>query len=210
MARPIGVLLAAGRGRRMGTLKQLLRFGEGDGAKPLVGAAFDALAPFCDGMVVVLGADAERVREALAPRAFITAIADSEAEMMESVRAGLSAAAALLPGRDILLHPADHPCINPDVVAELQLFAEKNPRSWAIMPEHRGKGGHPVLIRAAAVPHILAWRGSGGLRAFWEMHTTGVARIPVNDATSLLDLDTPEDLRDAMAAVSAGRRSASS
>ena len=53
--RPIGVLLAAGRGRRLGGTKQLLEWPPGAVGTTLVAAAFDAIAAACARMVVVLG-----------------------------------------------------------------------------------------------------------------------------------------------------------
>ena len=54
-AKRIGVILAAGRGGRMGGQKQLTPWQSADGEKPLVAAAYDAIRPICDDMVVVLG-----------------------------------------------------------------------------------------------------------------------------------------------------------
>ena len=58
----IGVLLAAGQSKRMGRPKQLLPWPpKGENPKPLVAAAFDAIARVCDEMVVVVGHEADDV-----------------------------------------------------------------------------------------------------------------------------------------------------
>src|SRR4029079_7704835 len=63
--RRIGVVLAAGRGKRMGGKKQIIAWPSADGMKPLVACAYDAVRPICDEMVVVLGHIADSVVEAL-------------------------------------------------------------------------------------------------------------------------------------------------
>ena len=51
----VGLLLAAGQGRRMGGGKQLLPWPPPDGSGTLIGSAFDHLQVACDEMIVVLG-----------------------------------------------------------------------------------------------------------------------------------------------------------
>src|SRR5690349_897446 len=99
----VGVLLAAGRSRRMGESKQLLPWHGGT----IVSAAFDAIVPFCDRMVVVLGHQAPLVSQALSPRRFDVVSTYPDAEMMVSIRAGLATAAKTPQAVGVLLHPAD-------------------------------------------------------------------------------------------------------
>src|SRR6478752_3012451 len=87
--RRIGVILAAGRGKRMGGKKQITAWPSADGMKPLVACAYDAVRPICDEMVVVLGHIADSVVEVLADRAFHRTDCDPDAPMYESIRAGL-------------------------------------------------------------------------------------------------------------------------
>src|SRR5215212_1453152 len=63
--RRIGVILAAGRGGRMGGTKQLTPWHGAGGSKPLVTAAYDAIHPICDDMVIVVGHIADSVVAAL-------------------------------------------------------------------------------------------------------------------------------------------------
>jgi CTP:molybdopterin cytidylyltransferase MocA len=189
--RVIGILLAAGRGRRLGGTKQLLPWPPPDGDRPLIAAAFDAVAPACDAMVVVTGHEAARVEAALAPRQFRIVRCDADAEMIESVRAGLRAARSIDAGATVLLQPADHPEVAAETLTRLGKEAGATP-GVAVMPEHNGRGGHPVMVPASLVPEILAWTGTGGLRAFWREHADRCRRVAVNDAAVVRDLDTPE------------------
>jgi len=189
----IGVLLAAGRSGRMGRLKQLLPWPpHSPDAKPLVAAAFDAIAPVCDAMLVVVGHEAESVIAALGDRKFQSVHVDPNAEMIESVKAGLALARELDAAAGVLLHPADHPDVKRETLDELVRAAAASPRS-AIMPTCCSKGGHPVLIPAELVWNIAAYRGSGGLRQFWLDHADRCVRLPVEDPGVTRDIDTPAD-----------------
>ena len=191
--RPTGILLAAGRGRRLGGTKQLIVLDTGDGAKPLVACAFDAIAPVCGTMIVVLGHEGDAVASALAPRAFVRVEADPDAPMIDSIKTGLRAAAKRAPGAPVLVQPADHADVDRSTLDGLRLAHAADPRR-AVLPVHEGKGGHPVLVPARLVPRILDAPDQGGLRAFWEANPALVRRLPVDDPGAVRDLDVPEDL----------------
>jgi molybdenum cofactor cytidylyltransferase len=162
--------------------------------KPLVSAAFDAVAPSCCAMIVVLGHEAEQVRAALGDRKFVAVHVDSNAEMIHSVKAGLKAAQSLHATADVLLHPADHPEVGRETLERLlQELAGQSGR--AVMPEFEGQGGHPVIIPAALVPGILDAGAEGGLRQFWLDHPDRCTRLAVDDRGVVLDLDVPDDYR---------------
>ena len=176
-----GVLLAAGRGSRMGQTKQLLPWGDGT----VIEASFDAIAPFCDSMVVVLGADKEKIIEALGERTFMYVESDPDAEQLASIKLGLQETSG-----DVLLHLADHP-VAPEKVVK-SIISTHDDR--AIIPTSGGKGGHPVFIPQKIVVHIRSWVGDGGLRQFWEERPELATRLPIENAKEMLiDLDTPED-----------------
>jgi CTP:molybdopterin cytidylyltransferase MocA len=191
VSKTAGVLLAAGRGRRMGQLKQLLSWGE----TTVVAAAFDALAGHCGaGMVLIVGEDAAAVGGALSGRTFQLVRGDSDAEQIESARQGLRRALELPRVERVFLHPADHPVIPAPVLDALLDRAEAG---TALIPTYHGRGGHPVLIPAGIAASIVSWppgKGAGGLRAYWETHAQLVQRVEFSEAPGLImDLDTPED-----------------
>jgi len=190
--RPIGVLLAAGRGRRMKRLKQLLPWPTSESETTLVESSFDAIDMVCQQMVVVLGDDAAEIQRALAPRTFAVARSDSDAEMFESVKCGLLAAQKIDRSSAIMLHPADHPHVRATTLETL-LKERKQHRSQAIVPTFNGRGGHPVLIPADLVRAILRSTSQDGLKGVWRANESSVYRTAVDDQHVIYDLDTPED-----------------
>jgi len=188
----IGVLLAAGRSRRMGRPKQLLPWPPVDGDRPLVAAAFDAIAPACCAIIVVVGHEADSVLAALGERPFQSVRVDPDAEMLSSVKAGLSAARSIHPTADILLHPADHPQVRRETIESL-IRAAGQQSDLAVMPEYDGRGGHPTIIPAKMIPSILDFTDVGGLRQFWLHHADRCVRVAVDDPGVVFDVDTQSD-----------------
>jgi molybdenum cofactor cytidylyltransferase len=195
----IGIVLAAGRGRRMGRTKQLMPWPAASPASArgtVVTSAFDAIAPICASMIVVVGHEAGAVIASLAPRAFGVVPADADAEMLESIRAGIAAALARSPEASVVIHPADHPAVAAPTIALLAAAHAREP-ARAHMPEHGGRGGHPVIIPAAIARMILSERVAGGLRAFWASHRERCRRHEVADPGVVRDLDHPGDYQPA-------------
>jgi molybdenum cofactor cytidylyltransferase len=191
--RRIGVILAAGRGRRMGQTKQLIPWPSADGPKPLVAAAYDAIRSHCDEMVVVLGHDADAVAAALGRREFHSAVSEPDAPMFNSIRAGLETARAIDPHGVVVLQPGDHPEVSSNTVQALADHSCQRP-AQAIIPEYRGRGGHPVFIPSVLIEHILHEGCPYGLGDFWKAYPQLCVRIPVDDAAICRDIDTPTDL----------------
>ncbi|MHC4809331.1 MAG: nucleotidyltransferase family protein [Planctomycetota bacterium] len=195
---PLGVLLAAGRGRRLGGFKQLRPWppeAVPGSARPLVRHAFDAVAAACRGVVVVLGHEPEAVRRAIGEEAGVFVVADPDAPMLASIQTGLRAAAAADSAAAILLHLGDVPSVAPATIATLLTAAAARPET-AKLPEHAGRGGHPAWVPPPVRDRLLALPANhpGGVRAFWESRPDLVERIPVPDAGCTRDIDRPEDL----------------
>jgi molybdenum cofactor cytidylyltransferase len=192
-SRRIGVILAAGRGRRMGSTKQLKMWPAADGPKPLICAAYDTIRPICDEIIIVLGYEADRVAEALQGRSFLRIESSADQPMIESIRAGLRAASTIDPKATVVLQPGDHPEVLGATLQSLTQTACARP-DQAIIAEYNGRGGHPALIPARVAEVILASQCPDGLGQFWLEHPEMCHRFAVDDATILRDIDTPADL----------------
>jgi len=193
MPRCIGVILAAGRGSRMGGTKQLAIWTTADGPKPLVAAAYDAIRPICDEMVVVLGHEADAVAAVLVDRPFHRADSDPDVPMFESIRAGLRAAQSIDAAATIVLHPGDQPEVAPSTLYALTDWSLKRPVQ-AIIPQIGNRGGHPALIPPQIALLLIEASCPAGLGDFWLSHPDLCFRVPLSDPSALHDIDTPADL----------------
>jgi CTP:molybdopterin cytidylyltransferase MocA len=178
-SRRIGVILAAGRGRRMGGTKQLLSWQGPDGTKPLIAAAYDAIRPICHEMIVVVGHEADAVAAALGEREFYRVEAEPDFPMFD-------------PTASVVLQPGDQPAVAPSTLQrliDLSYYSTK-----AIIPQFEGRGGHPILIPPSlAATLITIWLPNQGLNALLAYPTFG-RRTVVDDPSILRDIDTPHDL----------------
>ena len=196
----VGILLAAGRSRRMGMAKQLLPWpptsvggGEPDqSSKTMIAASFDTIAPHCDRIIIVLGNEIDAIRRALGNRSYSVVASDPNAEMIASIRAGISAAASSPACLAALLHPSDVPGVGRQTITTLIEARFGSPES-AIMPEYLGKGGHPVIIPRGLFAAIESHREAGGLRTLWRRKPDRCVQIAVNDPGCVRDIDTPEE-----------------
>jgi molybdenum cofactor cytidylyltransferase len=191
--RYIGLILAAGRGRRMGSTKQLATINIAGIEKPLIAAAYDAIKPICDEMVVVLGHEADAVASALADRLFHRAMSNPDAPMYESIRAGLQAVRSLDEKATVVLLPGDHPRVDRTTLDAL-VEASRQSETKVVIPQFGRQRGHPILIPPNLVSFLIDTDCPSGLNNLWLRQPELCIRVPVNDAAVVQDIDTPADL----------------
>jgi molybdenum cofactor cytidylyltransferase len=183
--------LAAGRSRRMGEFKPLLPF---PGERTVVEACINHLRQGgVESVIVVLGHRAEDVRVRLAHLPVSFALnTEAESEMSVSITRGVEQ----LPSRTqtILIALCDQPAIPPEVI---RFLLQERERTGArlVVPEHLGRGGHPVLIDYGFRRELLELDTERGLRAFFDSHREEVRRVPVTSAYVARDMDTWDDYR---------------
>ncbi len=202
-AAEVGLLLAAGRSRRMGRDKLLLPWPERGAEKTVFQSALHDLRDIvADGPIVVMtSADREKSLRDLHVQndRVMFRVADGAQPMFATIRSGLQFIQSQWPAcRGVWLHPADHPTISPLVRGALRRVVNDDPTRIAL-PEHAGKGGHPVWIPHAWIGRLAEIDPPGGLRTIWEQFPEAVRRIPVADSTCTLDLDTPRAYEQAIA-----------
>lgn len=187
-----GVLLAAGRSRRFGggLPKQLLPF-EGE---PLVRrAARTALASGLDGVLAVVGHAAREVEEALDGLEVRTVLNPDHAKgLASSVRAGLAAVPGEAAGA--LFLTADQPLLSAEIVDRL-LAAFRETGGPIVLPSAEGRRGSPVLFHRSLFGELAAVQGDAGGRQVVSRHPEAVVEVPLESATPLEDVDSPEDYR---------------
>ncbi|WP_141391238.1 nucleotidyltransferase family protein [Cellulosimicrobium cellulans] len=214
----VAVLLAAGAGTRLGRGPKALLPHRGGTLVAHVTRVL--LAGGCDIVVVVLGAEAERVRAGSGiddPRVRIVDNPGWSSGMASSLRVGVVAALDLAPARVVVAH-VDQPGVVPDDVARL-LAAHRPGRvtasRWTTSParraRHEGRSeaendpqvvfgvgrtprwAHPLVLDAAlAAPAAASAHGDHGARDFLRTHADLID--VVDHAGDGRDLDTDADL----------------
>lgn len=185
------VVLAAGLGRRMlGPNKLLL---------PVHGEAMvrrvveQALASRCGRVLVVLGFEAARVRQALEdlPVEFVVNEGFEEG-LGSSVRAG---ALAVRDGSAAVICLGDMPLVDAPVIDALIHAYETGAGVKACQPLYDGRRGNPVLWGADCLPDLRRLGGDEGARALLLRLGGALALVDAPSPAVLRDIDTPDDLR---------------
>ncbi|WP_329414990.1 nucleotidyltransferase family protein [Streptomyces sp. NBC_00704] len=187
----VGLLLAAGGGRRLGGRPKALLAYRG---RPLVEHAVEVLrAAGCARVHVVLGAAADAVRErARLAGCVVVTNPEWEAGMGTSLRAGLGSLAGT-GARAALVCLVDQPGIGPEAVARV-LAAGGDP-SALVSAAYDGVRGHPVLLGADHWAGVAAAAtGDRGARAYLKEHAEAITLVECGDVARPFDIDTPGDL----------------
>lgn len=199
------LLLAAGQSRRMGAeSKLLLPFPE----RPMVAVTAERLraAGIFDPIFIVTGHRSAEVRAAVdasdaGPVQFIPA-PDYADGLSRSLIAGVKEALRL-PLDGLLIALADMPLIDAeDLRALADAFAPDQGRS-IIVPTVDGQRGNPTLWARSLLPEMLSLDGDQGAKRLMQRFANQVAEVPRTNPGLLVDLDTPEAYRIALAGLRA-------
>jgi xanthine dehydrogenase accessory factor len=183
------IVLSAGTSSRMAEPKARADL---DG-RPLLAHVLDAVrASRADDLVVVLGPEADRVREAASLDGVTVAVNPAYRDgMSTSIRAGLRAARP--DARAFLIVLGDQPFVSAATIDEL-IAAHARSHAKILIPTFQGVRGNPVLVDRALSPHMESIVGDQGCRAIFGEHAADILEVPVEDPGILIDLDTPEEL----------------
>ena len=226
----VGVLLAAGASTRMGRPKALAKAG----GESYVAHGVRNLWCACDTVVVVLGADASRIRKRTEEefvRLVGTGCFDQELHaahrhkaqklevrfvvnrawkqgMYSSARVGLKAALKYDPAGLFVL-PVDHPSVRPGTVLDLAtvmaqaLQAAHRPVrrgarrradfSYALVPRHRGRRGHPIVLTAGLARAVAGDAKAANLSDAVRRNARLVGYLDVRDAGIVRNVNRPGD-----------------
>jgi molybdenum cofactor cytidylyltransferase len=198
------IVLAAGKSERLGRPKALVEF-DGETALSLVCRA--ALDGGADRVVLVTGADADRVAAA-APRERVTVVHNPAfaSGQTSSLKAGLAAVPD--DARAFLLFPVDYPLVRAeDVKRLLDAFAESwttdpGKLKWAkkiFVPVYIGKRGHPALFDVSAKKSFLALGEDEPAHTIVRAGTAITENVPCKNPFILVDVDTDEDYQKCLA-----------
>ena len=197
-----GVILAAGESSRMGRDKALLPWPPASAnAKPSAGpqstilsSAIQAFLGFCDITIVVAGRNEPALRPVVyACGASIICNPAPERGQFSSMQTGLQEVLNL--GRDsAMITLIDRPPPRSETLnALVNAFASREHGVWAIVPEHGGQHGHPILIGREMMEAFLRAPATGNAREVEHANQDRIRYVPVKDAFVRTNIDTPTD-----------------
>ncbi|NLF28693.1 MAG: nucleotidyltransferase family protein [Clostridiales bacterium] len=187
-----GVILAAGRSSRTAPdCKLVFRLA----GRTMLERSVESMRPFCARIYVVTGAHAETVADILRGREGVLLVhnPDFAAGMYGSVKAGLRRTHA----DKVFVLPGDCPLVEPGVYAAL-LAADGE----IVLPEWKGRAGHPVLLNRSVIPALLRDEACESLRQFIAAY--GSTRVAVDCPGILTDIDTVEAYKIALERLTGG------
>jgi nicotine blue oxidoreductase len=180
---PVGLVLAAGEGKRLSRPKALVEIG----GRRLVDRAVDSLvAGGCHPVLVVSGATPLEV-----PGATVVHNPRWPDGMGSSLRVGLAALPAAAPAVVVML--VDTPGVDARVIS--RLIAAWLEGAQVTVATYAGARRTPVLLGSAHWAEAAARaEGDYGARAFLTAHPELVTEVECGDLGPWRDLDTPVDL----------------
>lgn len=185
----VGILLAAGRGRRFdpsGRRHKLLA-ALPDGT-PVAVASARAMCAALPRVVAVVGPDSGTLGAALADAGCeVVVCADAGSGMAASLVCAVQHCAA---SAGWIIGLADMPYVLPSTISALaQALAEG---AQIVQPACGGRRGNPAGFGAVHLAPLLALTGDQGARSLLQSHP--VATIETGDPGILRDIDLPSDL----------------
>jgi molybdenum cofactor cytidylyltransferase len=183
-----GLLLAAGKSQRMGSLKPLLRV---FGRTFLEHVVSEARQSDLIGVKIILGHLADIILKSLPQfEADVVINPAYEQGQLSSLIQGLKA----IQGHSIdgvMLFLVDHPFISRHVINKLlQSYSEHE--QPIVIPTFRGRRGHPLIFGRELFSELINAPLDRGAVSVVKRHQEDILSIEVGDEGVLIDIDTPE------------------
>jgi molybdenum cofactor cytidylyltransferase len=183
------VILAAGASRRLGKPKQLIQY---EGETLLARGIRLAQEAEFHPVVVVLGAEREAIRAAVAPGDAVFVDNDAWQEgIASSMRAGLQAIQEHQPA-GVLMMPCDQPRLSADHLRKLLSAFRAEEGACIVASFYAGTRGVPALFPSAMFPQLNLLSGDTGARKLLLDPPAPV--IEVGFPGGEVDIDSPGDL----------------
>jgi molybdenum cofactor cytidylyltransferase len=190
------VILAAGESTRMGRDKALLPWPPGNTAsnQTFLTAAIASLQDFNDAVIVVVGKNEGSLSPLIySAGAVMVRNPEPERGQFSSLLTGLQE--VLNRGRDAaMITLVDRPPVSGST---LQLLGEKfnvlERDKWAVVPEHQGRHGHPILVAREMIEAFLKASPGTTARDIQHQYQSKIEYVSVADPAVALNVNTPED-----------------
>ena len=194
------IILAAGSSERMGEPKALLRF---RGVTFLEAVLDASRAAGVDRQIVVVGPDGDKV---LSGRDLSgVTVLRNPAPATGPIGSLKLAIAEVInhPVEGVVAWHVDRPHVAVATIqALLDRFASRD--AAIVVPEYRGRRGHPVLFGRVVFRELLIASTTNGARAVVRADPSRIAVVPVDDPAIVEDVDTPEDYRKLLRSIDRG------
>ena len=183
------IVLAAGKGERMGTVKPLVEI---DGAPALARVVATLHRAGIERILVVLGYAAKTIeREVDLSNERVVLNFNYESGMGSSLALGIKSLAPETTGF-LILH-ADMPYVMGGTVRAVLARAREG--GLIVAPTYRGKRGFPVYLDRSCCEELLPTLvGETGAREYIAFHLDDLVLVEVDDQGCVWDIDRPEDL----------------
>jgi len=185
-----GVILAAGESSRMGRDKALLPWRDGT----FLSAAIRALQPVTELVIVVAGHNEAAVAPMVyADAAFLVVNPNPEGGQFSSLRLGLQE--VMDRGRDAaIVTLVDRPAPRVETIEQLKsVFMASGDQTWAVVPEHAGKHGHPIVIGREMIAAFLDAPATSTARDVEHALQNHILYVAVDDPLVAVNVNTEED-----------------
>ena len=184
------IILAAGEGKRIGTTKALLNWGN----ENLINYQLNSLShKSITEKIVVVGSESEKVKKAILRNEIkIAENNDYLSGKTSSIKKGISFIGN--DQNDILLIAVDQPRTE-GLINKVVNFHITNPLDKKIsMPYKEGHGGHPIIFSNLFLNDLSKIKEeSFGIREIIKNNTESIIRFKTTDVSSNIDINTSED-----------------
>ena len=184
------IILAAGEGKRIGSTKALLNWGN----ENLINYQINSLShKSITEKIVVVGSESENVKKAILRNEIkIAENNDYLSGKTSSIKKGISYIGN--DQNDILLMAVDHPRTE-DLINKVVDFHNTNPLDKKIsMPYKEGHGGHPIIFSNLFLDDLSKIKEeSFGIREIIKNNSESIIRFKTTDFSSNIDINTSED-----------------
>tara|TARA_B100001109_G_C18616717_1_gene359501 strand:- start:48 stop:647 length:600 start_codon:yes stop_codon:yes gene_type:complete len=186
------IILAAGEGKRIGSTKALLNWGN----ENLINYQINSLShKSISEKIVVVGSESENVKKAiLRDEIKIAENNDYLSGKTSSIKKGISYIGN--DQNDILLMAVDQPRTE-DLINKVVDFHITNPLDKKIsMPYKEGHGGHPIIFSNLFLDDLSKIKEeSFGIREIIKNNSESIIRFKTTDFSSNIDINTSEDYK---------------
>jgi molybdenum cofactor cytidylyltransferase len=187
-----GIVLAAGRSRRMAPHNKLL-VTDRTGKTMIARVVDNVLSSKARPILVVTGHQAEQIEHVLGGRPVRYVHAPDYAQgLSASLKAGIAAMPEDCAAALVCL--GDMPLVTGRMIDRLLESYDPEEGRLIVLPTFRGKQGNPMIWDKRFFPEILAISGDSGARFLTGKYMESVAEVEMADDAVLRDFDTTESL----------------